>query len=181
MKARVALSVLAILALALVALPPRIRAAKERARAVATTGCLFHLARALDDFALIHGQYPVLNGTGDDLRSRLKELWPFSLPIVDGWGRPIRVLSSAEHYRIASYGRDGVPDVVLTRYSADPNADIVIDDRVFVSMRQGVTEPPLDASQPWRRTPTPTPPPSSDAVIIKIPTPPGNWSPCEAQ
>ena len=45
-----------------------------------------------------------------DLETELEPVYIKDLPTMDGWGRPLRYLSTASSFIVVSYGADGLPD-----------------------------------------------------------------------
>jgi len=76
------------------------------------------------------------------LTSSVQPIYIRTLPLADGWGRPFLFWSDGEHYRIASFGSDGVQDhpyeeIIRGTGTQLFTADIVFEDGEFIQFPEG--------------------------------------------
>jgi hypothetical protein len=85
------------------------------------------LGLAMDEYKRDHGAFPIVpRGTVDKLEQLLVPDYLKRFDRVDGWGTPIRVVSSGVSFAIWSNGRDGAEETSPDGGPQDsPDADII--------------------------------------------------------
>jgi hypothetical protein len=66
---------------------------------------------ALERYAMDHGGYPQASSL-EEAEAALSPAYLRALPRRDGWGRPLRLVSTPESFSLRSDGQDGLPGTV---------------------------------------------------------------------
>lgn len=119
--------------------------AEERAKHpwLPTVEDLRSIATAVESYATDTNRYPDV--AFDDLPRELAPTYILELPMTDVWGTPYFYIGNAEHYRVVSAGADRrfepdsrrLEEAPESRFSDDPDADIIFQDGAFVQAPQG--------------------------------------------
>ena len=91
---------------------PNFLNAMDRGKQKRTMADIRSIATAVESYAIDNNRYPATEGWQSVriLKEALEPLYIRQLPLVDGWGRGIMVLSDNENYTIVSTGKDGASD-----------------------------------------------------------------------
>jgi len=139
-------------ALALVALGcvlaiavPNLTTSLHRGAQKRTMGDMRTIATSMESYSIAFDAYPVTGGEvpSEAVAPLLEPTYVKELPLVDGWGTPYRIVSSAAEYSVTSLGADARPDSE-TGSKASPSgttttftADIVFSTGSFVQYPEG--------------------------------------------
>lgn len=137
-------------------LGPRLKAAEEDMRELATIRQLEDLAAGLEAYRIAEGRHPDASGGRALLAALAPRHVAAATPEHDPWGHDLeyRSLSEGRGYLLLSPGRDGVQDLPIADYVDSPGRaargnDIVIVNGFFVGAgRIGIDDSPRAWQQP---------------------------------
>lgn len=95
------------------------------------------ISSAIEAYAVDYGAKPEAENL-EQLKAVLVPKFIANLPQLDGWGKPLNVYSSRDHYQIISTGKDGQPDNCPGGATKQSDADICFSDGEFVQWPEGV-------------------------------------------
>ena len=126
---------------------PNLLNAIDRGKQKRTMADIRTIGTCMESFSIDNNRYPATDGwqAAEALIENLQPVYVRTLPLIDGWGHDIQVLSDGQSYVLVSPGKDGQMDRDWTKPgeaggTTRLNADIVFSDGQFVSWPEGTQQ-----------------------------------------
>ena len=133
------LVVVAIVGILAVVAVANLVSAVQRGRQKRTMADIRNVALAVEAYETDYSIYPRASGTVEDIRGYLEPTYLKSLPVNDGWNRPLVYLSTGTRYTVISYGSNFQPDPPYTTGRTSHFwQDIVFDSGQFLQWPEGL-------------------------------------------
>jgi general secretion pathway protein G len=126
---------------------PNLLNAVDRGKQKRTMADMRSIGTVMESYAIDNNRYPATEGWQpvDVLIGSVEPLYIKKLPLVDGWGHGIQVVSDGENYTIVSHGKDGVADRdwsgdIASHATSSFISDIVFRNGQFVVWPEGTQQ-----------------------------------------
>jgi general secretion pathway protein G len=133
------LVVVAIVGILAVVAVANLVSAVQRGRQKRTMADIRNVALAVEAYQTDYSIYPSISGTVEDIKTYVEPTYLKSLPVNDGWNRPLAYVSNGTRYTVISYGSNFVPDPPYTPGRTSRFwQDIVFDSGQFYQWPEGL-------------------------------------------